>query len=754
MQRDSMTSTSLPATTDHRPREWLLSTLVVGLVVLACFRGLVENPSHLLVGHHRGGENDLTSYFLRALDWPRSKLADGTFPGWNSHFLLGSPTWGNPQSLLFYPPNWLCLAFGSAAVSWLMVAHHLWVGLGAVCWARQLGVRSGSAMIAGAVAAAAPYAVAHTAEGHYPQTCVMAWIPWILWAFERFLASYGKKWLAVSVCLSMGFFAGHLQEIFYLVLLTSGTLLIKVVVNHFAAQASPALVPTDASHFRLFGVWLLIGAATFGCVLVDLLPTFANSRLSVRAGGLPLVMAGEGLTSQHVPLLWDPQAMQRFVKAGNGGNGPWETCFHFGMLPAMLTLLALLTGYRRRPTWRLYWMLAVTVLFAFGMRTPFFRVCYSWLPGVASFRSPARILYLSSMLVSVLAAIGWDALWDRWWNDSASCRRRFAVLSFLLVGCITWELSRFTERAVSTVPWSSLRQSSSVSEFLKSHASADRVLSGLGLYDDREAQHDHLQKLLGYDPFLFQRYAHFFEALARDGINADPAGFQPPKILDFHQSLLDLAGVRYAVMPGSQQEIPGWKRVHSGTIPRAIAQPGETRREWPFVILENQSVMPRAFVIGQVSTPTNADRGETLPQQLRRIDPRQSALLFRDHWPVEATRCEFAEASIESYSDDEVRLRARCNGNGYLVLTDLFHPGWHATVDGHPATVVPANIAFRAVPLTPGEHEVVFRFTVPGGRFGAVVSAISWLGVLGFAVATWRHPPLELLTSREGRTRI
>ena len=751
-----MSSTQPAPSVMPRPRELLLAVSVIAVAVLFCFRELTANPTHLLVGSHRGGENDLTSYFLRTLDWPREKLSEGKFPGWNSHLLLGGPTWGNPQSLLFYPPNWICWWLGSSAASWLMVAHHWWAGIGAYLWARSLGVRPTSALIAGAIGAVAPYAVGHTAEGHYPQTCMMAWLPWTLWAFERFLASQGRQWLAVSVCLAMCFLSGHVQEVFYLVLLMSGTLALGLLIRAFRhlmrvrktdeKDRVPAL-RSDA--LRVVAGWTLVGTATLGLVLIDLLPTFANSRLSVRASGLPLSMAGDGLSVKHVALLWNTQALEH--KSSGGAVWPWETNFHFGVIPAVLVLLALLLGNRRPATRRLLWMLAVTVLFAFGTSTPFFRWCHAWLPGVASFRSPARALYLSSALVSVLAAVGWDVLCDRWVNETASRRRLLAGLSLLLMAGLTFELGRFSERVVATVPASALRRDSAVSEFLRAHQSSDRVLSGLGLYDDREAQQDHTQKLLGYDPFLFLRYAQFFEALTRDGAPADPAGFQLPRLRDFQKPLLDLAGVRFAVMPSSGNgiplEVPGWKQVHAGRIPQAISLPSNSHQEWPFAILENQSVMPRTFVVGHAVTAKDAVAGESPSKHLRRLELRETVLLSADHWQHDAARAAFAEAQMESYSDDEIRIAAHSDGHGYLVLTDLFHPGWKATVDGQPSPIIPANLAFRAVPLSPGDHSIVFRFTVPGSQVAAVVSAISWLAVLvmlavGRASSRSREEPL------------
>ncbi len=47
----------------------------------------------------------------------------------------------------------------------------------------------------------------------------------------------------------------------------------------------------------------------------------------------------------------------------------------------------------------------------------------------------------------------------------------------------------------------------------------------------------------------------------------------------------------------------------------------------------------------------------------------------------------------------------------WLVYADSYHPAWSASVDGHSQQIAKANLAFKAVLIPPGTHEVTFSFS-------------------------------------------
>jgi hypothetical protein len=72
---------------------------------------------------------------------------------------------------------------------------------------------------------------------------------------------------------------------------------------------------------------------------------------------------------------------------------------------------------------------------------------------------------------------------------------------------------------------------------------------------------------------------------------------------------------------------------------------------------------------------------------------------------------------------DRVRLQADLQAPGYVVLLESFAPGWRACVDGRPANVARANVAFRAVAVGPGHHVIDFAYRPPSVVLGFIVSA-------------------------------
>ncbi|MCZ7540480.1 MAG: YfhO family protein [Anaerolineae bacterium] len=78
----------------------------------------------------------------------------------------------------------------------------------------------------------------------------------------------------------------------------------------------------------------------------------------------------------------------------------------------------------------------------------------------------------------------------------------------------------------------------------------------------------------------------------------------------------------------------------------------------------------------------------------------------------------------------ERRFHVTTGAPSYLVLAETWYPGWSATVDGAPAPILRANLAFQAVAVPAGKSEIVFRYRISNFEVGMVISAGALLAAL------------------------
>jgi len=70
-------------------------------------------------------------------------------------------------------------------------------------------------------------------------------------------------------------------------------------------------------------------------------------------------------------------------------------------------------------------------------------------------------------------------------------------------------------------------------------------------------------------------------------------------------------------------------------------------------------------------------------------------------------------------------------GRGLLIIADSWYPGWQAEVDGEITPILPADLAFMAIPLQPGTHKVVLTWSDPDCT---LTSILFLLGLAGLAL--------------------
>ena len=66
--------------------------------------------------------------------------------------------------------------------------------------------------------------------------------------------------------------------------------------------------------------------------------------------------------------------------------------------------------------------------------------------------------------------------------------------------------------------------------------------------------------------------------------------------------------------------------------------------------------------------------------------------------------------TITSYQPNELKYDVKSDKGGVVVFSEVYYPGWTATVDGKPVEVGRVNYILRAINVAPGNHKVVLTF--------------------------------------------
>jgi hypothetical protein len=86
---------------------------------------------------------------------------------------------------------------------------------------------------------------------------------------------------------------------------------------------------------------------------------------------------------------------------------------------------------------------------------------------------------------------------------------------------------------------------------------------------------------------------------------------------------------------------------------------------------------------------------------------------------------------IQKYDYVNVEILASSSAPAFLLLSDVYYPGWKAFVDQNEVKIDRANLIFRAIEIPAGSHHVRFVYDPISLKIGAIISIMS-IGLLAF----------------------
>lgn len=745
---------------------WIASYV---LVIPFAWRGFLFGEHSPFTSDIRHFHHPMTRAVVRA-------LGEGHLPLWSDHTFLGFPLLADPQTALFYPGTLLPAALGP---HWgyvlFLIAHSLVAAIGMFALMRSHGVENLGAWCAGLMVALSGY-FAHEAQ-HPGLFAILCWIPTWLWTTHRFMrrpTPLGAIGAAAVVAMMM--FAGTLQVLFGAIIFY-GFYVIGLTVEIRARSGTDVA----AKRFMLIFLVELLGLAL---AAVSLLPAVEHLPTTARALGMTYDFASMG--SVH-PVEWLGMFLNgstRWLGAGLALDHEGAS-FYIGSLAVPLVVMGLLAKRSALSIWITIAVVTLIVV-AMGRNGSLHPWLFEQSPGlVGGLRGMGRALGPAAVGIAFLAAVGIQRL-------AEGGARVDRLLWIGLAVVIAAHAVAFAMSGVmpTTALWSggiailALIASAAAGRFgsSKHESPADRswvpvALAGLLVVDlvafgaldsvvranpsppeangvpDEVLELNELaggafdyqgERIMlhgfgplnlpllqgfdgvgGYNPLVSLQYLDFVNLInkaqvyPRVPIDQFVSGSKPQR---FDSPLFDTASVRF-VISNRPERVRGLRLVeryadtHLGSFGAAL--------------YENADAMPRAYLAYRTKRALgHADLEKLLT---RRFNPRLETVV-EGEGPALAGGSLITPVARTSTRPEHLSFHVATREPSVLVVTDSWHPGWRAWVDGRESPIFRVNAMFRGVAIPAGANEVEMRFEPRSFRAGAIVSLAALCVMAGLAL--------------------
>jgi hypothetical protein len=720
-------------------------TIVIALIALAFSDVLLLGKAFY--------QRDLPLGFYPAFAALRHVVRAGQIPFWNSYFSNGQPLAANPVYAAFYPLPWLAIPFdGFHAITLVSLLHYAIAASGMFFLLRWLRLHPAAAAF-GAISFALG-GVMVSLHNLLTVLYAVSWMPWLgLFSCRFFQRRRVADFALAALVLGLILLAGEQS-----IILQSGALVGAYAIYRWR---NPMAIIISAA--------LCLSALLVG--LVQIAPALDHQRDSHRATPLsygdattwslhparPLEMLDANLFGHFAP-----EVIYYWI-SDHQSKLPWLFSIYPGLLATALIGAGLV---RRIRGWAFVSVVSlISYLVAIGRHGPLFRLLYSL--GLRSVRYPEKFFISAIFLLTVFAAIAAD----EFLRDAAFRRVTFivaGVLALIAAGVLTlasspafarvWGLHADVEVLTSEAhagAITSLLIALALVLILALHARITLCFALLALFvavdlgsrvravaprfDGSFYAPPPLARALAAQPQPVRIYNDAAWQLLRNAPILSPIH----RVQRMRNALVPETQVLWGIESALELDVAGTDLAPSVEFATIFAKAQAAGR---------QDLLRRLVALAGVTHVvvlrdgwSADDPARVLPIPGRRYYFAQQLLSTnRILDPGASLRAAFVERPFvpgsgrilrASEQGNDVDLDVESAGDAALIISITRHKYWQAAIDGHPASIYPANVAFQGLTIPRGHHHVSFRYSNPLIIFCGVVSILAAATLVTIAAA-------------------
>jgi len=587
---------------------------------------------------------------------------------------------------------------------------------------------------------------------------VAAWAPFLFWTTKNLFSKRQLRYAFLSsIAIALQFFAGHPQMTFFCLFIFIIYFLFEAALSH---KNSGFAVTFPLASLALF----IIVVVAIGLSAIQILPTLELTQLSERT-------AYTFQTATAYP--FHPKNLMTFISPyyfGNPALGSyredvtrtgvfWENSSYIGLLPFILAIAALIPAIRKKPRPIYLLFFASLALFStvlmLGRFTPIYALLWQLLPGFQLFRFPTRFNLFLIFSLSILSGYGASLLLKKLIGfknlplvsqTKRSDDTRFSwPLSIrqtqaMIIGFILIDLFVFASAYIAYVPLDKFQQEPAIVKRLAEDRSFFRIYNltqytqspyqTLGWKRDQDAILAIRDAIPPNNNLLYNLASFADRGWFEGGLGLTRRNRLENYLLYENQDpvvtgkILGIFNVKYITSFSESLGIE-IEKIEEYDLGKQFAT--------SLKLFKNNMVMPRVSFVPEAEVIQDGEailrrlsHTEFLPTKTVILEDQPHTIPEKFTGIMDAFR-EENPLTILSYKDQEVTIEADIKNHGFLVLSDLFYPGWKAQVDGTSQPILKANYLVRALELEPGKHTIRFWFAPTSFQIGKLISLVALL---------------------------
>ncbi len=269
----------------------------------------------------------------------------------------------------------------------------------------------------------------------------------------------------------------------------------------------------------------------------------------------------------------------------------------------------------------------------------------------------------------------------------------------------------FVEKSVRDTP----QQMTETDKIICRDKSLDyRVLNlASNTFNENETSYYH-KSVGGYHPAKLRRYAEMVEAYISPEMQktmkavAEAGGDMTKVNGDSVFPVLNMLNTKYLIMP---------------------LQGGQT------VPVQNPYAYGNAWFVDQVDYANNANEEIAKVGKLNLRHEAVADAKFKELLGQSVPQDDTSIVKLTQYKPNNLTYEVKSNKGGVVVFSEIYYPGWKATIDGQPAELGRVNYILRALNVKAGSHKVVLDFHPTSLKNTETVAYVGYVVLLLLLIA-------------------